>query len=1819
MNHRNVSFRGSPMAHVNQLIPTPESMVEVRSHLIDSLERDLIGPSWKEGTSDPNMNEVLDLGDRGQPDRYYLTGYLSPLRKDEDAGVIEIMSSSEDIPPEEIGGFSEDAKGVQFNRESDRTMEASGGDRTFTSPSTMGVSVLPSSSEIEVVISWGSYTQEGKLWTRTPHEHTEVVSIDGLPPGRDRKDEVTEGVFLYLRRGTEDHPTLTVRIVNEKGQSGVSRSEVTLFQPKISLRQAVPFEDVRKEEDIFDDLTMAVLYHDSVIPAQGHNTGVDWSENVVWTTFLPSYEVPKMKAIDDLRKHVPDMSYLIEESKINEGLRRLHGLVSAYDDWIAQSLSRLENPPEGSVLRREEIRGRISEHRKGAEANARRMREGIEFLEGDELARRSFMLANAAIRFSQDEAGIPEVRDRVDEEGDFIQFKWYPFQIAFQLLNMKGLCALDSTPKDEKCDRGIVDLAWFPTGGGKTEAYLGLISMIGFYRRLRAPEKELVPSVHVIMRYTLRLLTSDQADRLVRLAVGMNHIASTMGESMGASSHDDTNFPPFRVGMWVGRKVSPRDLLSKPRKHGDDDSAQNSLRMLRRGDEEPGEGSVIQFEVCPWCGSNDEKSIRSPQNWDVCDNQGKGDFVWSRPLNERASLNGRCLSKGCMLKDGVPFTCIDEDIYLNPPSILLATVDKFVQLSNNPVPNSAFDHITRDDKSSQARMQQKVKQQEHDARTMLGFDSSGGGGRAPDLVIQDELHLLSGPLGTLSGLVETGIHVAWGSQGHRPKYIAATATIRGAEKDARLMYGRDLNIFPPPMEDANDNFFAKADTTPGKGRVHVGILGPYGKDQTLFAHTSGSLLQRAQEIKEKRPDRDGFIDPYWTLVSYFNSLRELGMAQSQLSSRIPEFTTRFSSTTGSSPRQFSNTIELTSRRTAGELKAQKAALKLEIGHGGAVDTVVTSNMFQVGIDISRLGLMIINGQPRSNSEYIQSSGRVGRKHPGMVVSLLRSKYPRDQSHYESYRSFHQEMYRHVDVTSTTPFSVRSLDRAMATVLALVMRMGIKDISGMDELWRLGKDGKMKKAARGLYRDFKRQMQERQDGVGAPEAITKEGIRSLESAYESLVQFSEDPREDLQDDKRIAHWVVWNKKPQDTARKRGMPIPRGWLISPFYERGWANGANESISSLRDVAEEIAAWEASNTRGNPGVEGTPIWRNIGSIPEGHFFSQSTPGGLWEKDGETYLTLGINQWLHGAEAKSKKALLGVSEGGQRVEEEVFKTVSTDQDLSLRLLPKRGASGSKAEHGAVTYKRYPMRDGFICSAGHISTIYDKDKNGVWRCGREGCAGDDGLPRRASPSRWVSVCRGGHLHPFNYNLWAHGGGGSGNCSNNAKIDLIKDSSASYTLEGFNVECTECGSSNTMSRVPYVSEENGPECRGWLPWLGPKEEEECTDENGVKRRLVHRQIANVSVTYSNTSSIMLLPLQISWSFAQKGAVAPFKPLSGAEEMKSIFNAVPTYAENLKKAVANSSYLEGDRVDDRFWDHLEEYMSLQNRGLTIGSLRMAEVAAMRYTENEDIGMVEDENFDCREVVGMKIKAKGDSWESPEWPVEMISRADRLTALEYITGLSRVMPSGDEAHIKNIDKADGVRDTLGIARYNHGEGIYIQIKKSWLQRAVDKRASELSPDHANMVLSSEKILPSFEAQVPSVKSPNGSNALTVLHTLSHLIIKELCGLSGYSLGSIRERLYLDVSDEGEVKTAGILLYTSGPSSDGTLGGLVSQATEGRISGAVKRALSKRDNCSNDPVCYTHKPIGDEINGAACHTCVLLPETSCELRNFFLDRNW
>ena len=679
----------------------------------------------------------------------------------------------------------------------------------------------------------------------------------------------------------------------------------------------------------------------------------------------------------------------------------LSSLLDSYSRWIERQRERAKHlGPAFQVP--------ADRHLTDAAGVLERMRAGLELLTSDTRMLRAFQLANQAMLLQQlrtrrrdpretryngdtqrievvDPLEVPDWREVTDRG------YWRPFQIAFVLM------ALGSTASAALPDRDTVELIFFPTGGGKTEAYLCLAAFSMFYRRLTDPSDT---GVDVLMRYTLRLLTAQQFQRAGALICAMEHLRAR---------NDDLGKDKFTIGIWVGGSVTPNDRAE----------ARAVLRKLNRG-EGHAENKFVVLR-CPWCAAQmgEIKSVGRKQR--------NAPRVAGYEERDRTVLL-KCPDLTCEFATGLPIYVVDEDIYLDPPSLVIGTIDKFAMLAWRP-----------------------------EARALFGIGADGTRRSSPpNLILQDELHLISGPLGSLAGLYEPVIDDLCTDRRpgreRGPKIVTSTATIRRSEQQILGLYGRTKSVlFPPRGLDAGDSFFARyARDQDGKlspGRLYVGIHGPgLGSLQTAQVRTLAALLQAPAGMAPE--DRD----PWWTLVVFFNSLRELGTSLSLLQSDIPDYLKVLRNRLGLRPediRRLWNVLELTGRLRNDEIP--KAMEELEITAGGskrAVDICLASNIMEVGIDIDRLSLMTVVGQPKTTSQYIQVTGRIGRKwweRPGLVATVYSASKPRDRSHFEKFRTYHERLYAQVEPTSVTPFSPPVLDRALhAVIVAYVRQMGTQD-------------------------------------------------------------------------------------------------------------------------------------------------------------------------------------------------------------------------------------------------------------------------------------------------------------------------------------------------------------------------------------------------------------------------------------------------------------------------------------------------------------------------------------------------------------------------------------------------------------------------------------------------------------------------------------------------------------------------------------------------------------------------------------------------------
>jgi hypothetical protein len=588
-------------------------------------------------------------------------------------------------------------------------------------------------------------------------------------------------------------------------------------------------------------------------------------------------------------------------------------------------------------------------------------------------------------------------------------------------MNLRGIAEPTSD------DRKIVDLLFFPTGGGKTEAYLGLAAFTLVLRRLRNPGVASA-GLSVLMRYTLRLLTLDQLSRAATLICALE-----LERQKDVNKLGDWH---FEIGLWVGQAATPNKMGEK----GDNNPESARSRTIRfvNDDRKP---SPIPLEECPWCGTKFSRlSFRLEPNPD-------------RPRDLRIS----CVNRNCEFGRGLPLpiVAVDEPIYRRLPCFIIATVDKFAALPWTGQVGAFFGRVHRYDKEG-----------------FYGPCDPGRGGPLPverllppDLIIQDELHLISGPLGTMVGLYESALDklcaIGKDERETRPKIVASTATVRRAVTQIKALFTRPfVDIFPPPGPNYRDSFFAKTLTREqSNARIYLGIAAQGRSPKVAMLRVYLSLLGAAQkwniELK-KAGQKESAADPYLTLVGYFNSLRELGgsrrIIEDEVRSRLEKYSSRVR--VGETQGPFADRtidydpVELTSRVDTARVAEAKRRLALPFSDKNHVDVAIATNMISVGLDIVRLGLMVVFGQPKTTAEYIQATSRVGRdaERPGLVVTILNVHKPRDRSHYERFTAYHRSFYRNVEATSVTPFSPRALDRGLSGALVGLARQGYEPLT-----------------------------------------------------------------------------------------------------------------------------------------------------------------------------------------------------------------------------------------------------------------------------------------------------------------------------------------------------------------------------------------------------------------------------------------------------------------------------------------------------------------------------------------------------------------------------------------------------------------------------------------------------------------------------------------------------------------------------------------------------------------------------------------------------
>ena len=836
----------------------------------------------------------------------------------------------------------------------------------------------------------------------------------------------------HIKAGEVRFFSIVTEKVNERSFFGVS---IDVYSPHLLEYHKENAYDASDQEANY----LNFLYRNIDDYGVGHLCSVNWDVNNgaghIWSEFLPTVETPDVEPIPRNKNEwvAGDNGILIAKPYLenpkclqfkwlsvfsdatdSDIINGLLDFVESYNVWIS-NLSTDDN-----IL--------AESNRDKCYHDYLRIKNNICDFLNDAERMLSFRLMNAAMfvqlwhnaqcnkeKVKQDNQILTfnYYRDEADDTSIFkgVNAAWRPFQLAFILLNLDGIFQRNKkNPWKERNE--LVDLVWFPTGGGKTEAYLGIIALTIINRRRTKGDKG--GGTAALMRYTLRLLTTQQFQRALRLIMALEQMRQ-WGNSQYKLGDDE-----ITIGLYVGSASLPNsnaDLIKE---------TQNWQKTHGK----------VPLDVCPWCGSP---------------------IV---PVTKNKEQHFRCQNIRCTFggMNAYPVRLCDEHLYKKPPTLLFGTVDKFAQLA----------HKVDSDSSK-------------DSRRLFTAD----GCLPPDLIIQDELHLLLGPLGSAVSLYECAIdqfcsYTDSNGQVIRPKIISSTATTRNTSLQIRALYDRDVSIFPKNGVDYDDSFFAFYKRFKNEGdnhwtyvakRKYMGVL-PTGRTQMttqiriaaiLFVHRALFELKNIEKIFDE--DYKKAADYYYTVISYFNSLKEVGKTDAQFYQEFTKYTRRLYKRV----LRFSDMLEcfyayndhfrkseLTGRLTGEEAvkelsaaqnknwdSAKRLPFKNQNGEWQhaqlPADMILATNMISVGLDVSRFNSIIMNSMPRNIAEYIQASSRVAREKEGLVITLHNPFNQRDVSHFEKFREFHEKLYYYVEPISITPFSPKSVERFLPLYLAAIVR------------------------------------------------------------------------------------------------------------------------------------------------------------------------------------------------------------------------------------------------------------------------------------------------------------------------------------------------------------------------------------------------------------------------------------------------------------------------------------------------------------------------------------------------------------------------------------------------------------------------------------------------------------------------------------------------------------------------------------------------------------------------------------------------------------
>ncbi len=1020
---------------------------EVREQMTKGLQRRLIGPltNTPEETSWPGEfvePKVVDdkfsepksyptgpwVGPNGEevlpdpPKNVYLVGTLGPsmLMTAMEQGT-EIDQSVLDEAESEIqsgGEFGDiDVSETEGDGDTDEDVEVSADKELGSAQESIGISIRVDSDveSIEICLRGGGYkeipvAQSNRAWWI----RRDISFCAKLSATESNSQDFSDGdievqIGIDVRTDETDTKVCTIWARNRGADVStfIEATRKTLFQVRLTADLAErpkPYAPFTNHSASSLDL----LYQTITLFSIGHgcDSKVEKLEGIYRVSSISMPIVNVSGLTPDIKKD--GLKYAVGMNDLGDlnskAIAAVERILFDYENWI--TLRRGEIPAIDTAL--QQI---ANDHIDECERFLGDIKDGWQLIHSNDDISRCLRDASKAMSLQRVGSGAPLRAVAFSDDGTLSiegvnphstaseQSEWRPFQLAFILASLRKMT-------DENAEnKGEVDVIWMPTGGGKTEAYLGLAAFTILWEKLHQTRsgKSSIQNTKVLMRYTLRLLTVQQIQRATSLICALELTRREFPEVYGNAE--------VRIGAWLGNKVTPGKRK---------DAVSNFKASLKFGTDYQ---SITK--KCPWCGSQmghvHKQQIAGFKMTLIQQLNTHRILTFCPDTSCPFSAHTAVGPSGATIERGIPIFEADEDVYASRPDFVVGTVDKMARISWRPESQSLF--------------------------------GLSGGTRAydpPRLFVQDELHLIAGPLGSIDGLFEVMLeHLCEADGGRAPVLVAATATTKNYRDQVQALYARSARVIPPPGLTIDDSFFAEKDPN-SQGKTYVGICSGGHSGATNLQTNVLSLLSHQPPALESAGANP---DPYWTNITFFSSRRSLGLltsaVETTLKSRLNYMNALSGIRTGDSvpdkvrraTRYIRSVRELTATSSE-DVSRVLADLEISKNQEKCVDLCFATSMIEVGLDVPRLGLMTVMGQPKSASQYIQVTGRVGRHHsaPGLVVTVLNSRIARDRAHYEGFSAWHERLYASVESASVTPFTTRALEKSAPSVLTAMLRI-----------------------------------------------------------------------------------------------------------------------------------------------------------------------------------------------------------------------------------------------------------------------------------------------------------------------------------------------------------------------------------------------------------------------------------------------------------------------------------------------------------------------------------------------------------------------------------------------------------------------------------------------------------------------------------------------------------------------------------------------------------------------------------------------------------